>query len=91
VVIEKNVFLGPHCVVLPGVTIGEGSVIKAGSVISRNIPPHVFWGDPGGRALARITVPLGPDSPYEDFVRGLRPYSSDNSPASDGSRSPTAG
>lgn len=73
VVIEKNVFLGPHCVVLPGIRIGEGSVIKAGSVVARNVPPRVFWGEPAGGPLARITVPLGPDSPYEDFVRGLRP------------------
>jgi len=73
VVIEKNVFLGPHCVVLPGIRIGEGSVIKAGTVVSRNVPPRVFWGEATGTPLARITVPLGPDSPYDDFVRGLRP------------------
>lgn len=73
VVIEKNVFLGPHCVVLPGIRIGEGSVIKAGSVVARNVPPRVFWGEAAGGPLARITVPLGADHPYEDFVRGLRP------------------
>lgn len=73
VVIENDVFLGPHCLVLPGVRIGAGAVIRAGSVVTRNVPPHVFWGDPLGGPLARITVPLGPDSPYEDFVRGLRP------------------
>src|SRR5438094_4150536 len=44
VVLDNNVFIGPHCVILPGVRIGEGAVIKAGTVVSRNVPPHVFWG-----------------------------------------------
>ena len=37
--IERNVWLGEFVAVLPGVTIGEGSVIGAMSVVSRNIPP----------------------------------------------------
>lgn len=73
VVIGSNVFIGPHCVILPGVRIGNDSVIRAGSVISRSIPPKMFYGSPVAAPLARITVPLGPDSPYEDFVRGLKP------------------
>jgi len=39
VVIEKNIFIGPHCLILPDVRIGEGSVIKGGSVITRDILP----------------------------------------------------
>ena len=76
VVIGDNVFVGPHCVLLPGVHIGDGAVIKAGTVVSRHVPPNILFGDSPGRPLARITVPLGPDSPYEDFVRGLRPIGS---------------
>jgi acetyltransferase-like isoleucine patch superfamily enzyme len=73
VVIEKNVFIGPHCLILPDVRIGEGSVIKGGSVISRDIPPFTFWGPPPSGPLGRITVPLTPEHTYEDFIRGLRP------------------
>jgi acetyltransferase-like isoleucine patch superfamily enzyme len=29
-----------------GVTIGEGSVIKGGSVVTRSVPPWTFWGSP---------------------------------------------
>lgn len=42
VVIEDNVWLGEHVVVLPGVTIGHGSIIGANSVVSKNIPPHTI-------------------------------------------------
>jgi len=73
VVIGPNVFVGPHCVILPGIRIGAGSVIKAGTVVTKNVPPNTFFGDSPGRPLAKITVPVGRNSPYEDFVRGLRP------------------
>ena len=41
IVIEDKVWIGSNVVVLPGVRIGYGSVIGAGSVVSRNIPPMV--------------------------------------------------
>jgi hypothetical protein len=76
VVIGPNVFVGPHCVILPGVHIGEGAVVKAGSVLSNNVPPGVFWGQPPGRALGLATVPLTANGSYDDFIRGLRPLHS---------------
>ena len=73
VVIGKDVFVGPHCVILPNVVIGDGAVIRAGTVVSRNVPPHVFWGSPSAQMLGTVTVPLTPDHSYEEFARGIRP------------------
>ncbi|MDF4361245.1 DapH/DapD/GlmU-related protein, partial [Vibrio parahaemolyticus] len=39
--IEDNVWIGANSVVLPGVTIGENSVIGAGSVVTKDIPSNV--------------------------------------------------
>ena len=39
VVIEDNVWIGMNCIILKGVCIGTGSVIGAGSVVRRSIPP----------------------------------------------------
>ncbi len=39
-VIEDDVWLGYGTVVLTGVTVGRGSVVAAGSVLTRNIPPY---------------------------------------------------
>ena len=75
VVIERDVFIGPHCVILPNVTIGEGSVIQAGSVVTRNVPPHTLWGPPPPAALGAVTVPLTGTHGYMPFLRGLRPSS----------------
>ncbi len=72
--IERDVFIGPHCLILPGVHIGRGAVIRGGSVVSRNVPAHTMWGNPQAGPLAQVTVPLVPGTPYCEFVKGLRPF-----------------
>lgn len=53
--IEDNCWLGGSVTVLPGVTIGEGSVIGAGSLVSKDIPPHsLAFGNPC-RVIRKIT------------------------------------
>jgi acetyltransferase-like isoleucine patch superfamily enzyme len=57
VVIEDGVWLGENVVVLPGVTIGRGSVVGANSVVTQDLPPHtVALGIP-----ARIVRRFGPE------------------------------
>jgi acetyltransferase-like isoleucine patch superfamily enzyme len=52
--IERNVWIGFDCCVLPGVTIGEGSVIGARSVVVESVPPYsVAAGNPA-RVIRRI-------------------------------------
>lgn len=72
VVIEDNVFIGPHCVILPNVRIGEGAVITAGTVVSRNVPPHTYWGVPPAQGLAELTVPLTAEHTFAEFLRGMK-------------------
>jgi maltose O-acetyltransferase len=40
VVIEDDVWIGTHAVILPGVTIGKGSIIGAGAVVTKNVPRY---------------------------------------------------
>ncbi len=44
VVIEDNVWLGESVMILGGVTIGEGAVIQARSVVCKNVPPLAIAG-----------------------------------------------
>jgi maltose O-acetyltransferase len=37
--IGKNVWIGTSAVILPGVTVGDNSVVGAGSVVTRDVPP----------------------------------------------------
>jgi len=39
VIIGHDVWIAAHSVILPGITIGDGSVVAAGSVVTKNIPP----------------------------------------------------
>ena len=40
VTIEDDVWIGANAVILPGVTIGEHSVVAAGAVVTKDVPPH---------------------------------------------------
>jgi acetyltransferase-like isoleucine patch superfamily enzyme len=42
IIIEDNVFIGARSIILKGVTIGKGSIVGAGAVVSRNVPEYVI-------------------------------------------------
>ena len=45
--IEDNVWIGANCVVLPGLTVGTGSVVGAGSIVTKDVPEFaVVVGNP---------------------------------------------
>jgi len=47
VVVGRNVWIGIHCVIMRGVTIGDNSVVAAGSVVTKSVPPNtVVAGNP---------------------------------------------
>lgn len=56
VVIKDNVWIGANSLILPGVTIGEGSVIAAGSVVTKDIPPLVIAGGNPAKVIKQGTV-----------------------------------
>lgn len=58
-VIEDNVWLTRNVSVLPGVTIGEGSVIGANSVVTKDIPPRSFAAGAPARVIRELAVPAG--------------------------------
>jgi acetyltransferase-like isoleucine patch superfamily enzyme len=65
VVLENNVWLGDRTLVLPGVRIGKGAVVGAGSVVAKDIPPGcVAVGNP-----ARVVKAPDPEAPSRRVVR----------------------
>ena len=47
VIIEDDCFIGHQAIVLMGVTIGKGSIVGAGAVVSKDVPPgYVVAGNP---------------------------------------------
>jgi acetyltransferase-like isoleucine patch superfamily enzyme len=56
VVIENDVWLGMNVTVLKGVRIGAGTVVAAGSVVSRDLPPGVVAGGIPARMIRPMTI-----------------------------------
>ncbi len=44
IVIERDVWIGANCTILPGVRIGEGAVVGAGSVVAKDVEPFTVVG-----------------------------------------------
>lgn len=53
VTIEDDVWIGANTTILPGKVIGRGSIVGAGSVVTKDVPP---WTVVGGNPAQRITV-----------------------------------
>lgn len=48
ITIEDDVWIGTHVTILDGVKIGQGSIIGAGAVVNKDIPPYsIVVGNPG--------------------------------------------
>ncbi len=56
ITIGRNVWLGSHVVLLPGVTIGDNAVVGAGSVVTSSIPGAEIWAGVPARRI-RSTFP----------------------------------
>ena len=47
VIVEDYVWIGSHVIIMPGVRIGEGAIIGAGSIVTKDVPPKaVAAGNP---------------------------------------------
>lgn len=55
VVIQNGVFIGAHTIILKGVTVGENSVIGAGSVVTKSIPSGEVWAGNPARFVRKLT------------------------------------
>jgi len=57
--IEDNVWIGCNVIVLPGVHIGTGSVVGAGSVVTSDIPPYALAAGNPAKILRQYPEPGG--------------------------------
>lgn len=54
VTIQRNVWIGANAIILPGVTVGENSVIAAGAVVTKDVPPNTVVGGTPAMVIKEI-------------------------------------
>jgi acetyltransferase-like isoleucine patch superfamily enzyme len=54
IVIERNAWIAAGATIIGGVTIGENSVVAAGSVVTRDVPANTFVGGNPARVIRRV-------------------------------------
>lgn len=54
ITIEDDVLIGTRCIILKGVTIGARSIIAAGSIVTKSIPPDCIAGGNPCKVIRRI-------------------------------------
>lgn len=62
IVIERNVWIAADVTIIGGVTVGENSVVAAGSVVTKDVPPNTLVGGNPARVFARLKTELGDES-----------------------------
>lgn len=75
IIIKRGAYIGTGCVLSasPGQTliIGEGAVIAANSVVTKNVQDYTFVGGVPAKKIARVSVPLNFSTSYQSFKNGL--------------------
>jgi acetyltransferase-like isoleucine patch superfamily enzyme len=54
IVIERNVWIAAGTTIIGGVTVGENSVVAAGAVVTRNVPPNTLVGGNPAQVIRSI-------------------------------------
>ncbi len=64
VVVEDRVWIGARAIILKGVRVGHDSVIGAGAIVTRSVPPHSVVVGPAARVIRSTGPdPAGPAAP----------------------------
>lgn len=58
VIIGENVWIGSNATILPGVTIGDNSVVAAGAVVTKNVPENTVVAGVPAKELKKININL---------------------------------
>ncbi len=68
VVIEDNVWIGSDAMIMPGITIGQGSVVAAGSIVMNSVPSNVLVAGNPARQVRTLATTARPEQQAKETV-----------------------
>lgn len=73
ITLKENVWIGAHATILPGITVGENSIVAAGAVVTQDVPPKTIVGGVPAKTIKSV------DFNAADYVRQREQWISANS------------
>lgn len=71
VVIEDWAYIGAHAQIMPGVTIGEGALVAAGSIVTKSVPSGMVVGGNPAKILCSVEEYLEHNIRYNIKTKGM--------------------
>lgn len=71
VVIKDWAYIGSHAQIMPGVTIGEGAMVAAGSIVTKSVPDGMVVGGNPARLLCSVDEYFERNIQYNIHTKGL--------------------
>ena len=71
VVIKDWAYIGAHAQIMPGVTIGEGSIVAAGSVVTKSVPDGMVVGGNPAKIICSVNDYLQRNTKYNLKTKGM--------------------
>ena len=71
IVIKDWAYVGSGSIILPGVTIGEGALVAAGSVVTKSVPAHTVVGGNPARVICAIEEYIIRNQKFNVHTHGL--------------------
>lgn len=71
VVIEDWAYIGSGSIIMPGVTIGEGSLVAAGSVVTKSVDSGTVVGGNPARIISTVEEYIQKNLPYNLETKGM--------------------
>ena len=71
VTIEDWCYIGAYSQIMPGVTIGEDSLVAAGSIVTKSVPPHSVVGGNPAKILCTIDDYIARNEKFNVHSKGM--------------------
>ena len=71
IIIEDWVYIGANSLIMPGVTIGEGALVAAGSIVTKSVAPHTVVGGNPAKYICTVDEYIEKNLKFNTETKGL--------------------